>query len=129
MSFIGIQFGVALSALLIPMLYLFLASHPINPIGIQGMFLGVAFIIALFIGREFTLAASLTEGTVTARAARIYGVDLLGAALGALLVASLLIPLWGIFRVTLFTACLNMLSAGIAFITAKLYEVDILRGT
>jgi len=64
-----------------------------------------------------TGAGHITE--VTATASRLYTADYLGAALGALLVSTLLIPLLGVVAVCLLAGALNLVSAGVILVTTK----------
>jgi len=67
--------------------------------------------------------ASRTPGTdfqtVTATAARLYTADYVGAALGALLVSTLLIPVIGVVAVCLLAAGLNFLSGAVILMAAR----------
>jgi spermidine synthase len=56
---------------------------------------------------------------VTAAAARLYTADYVGAALGALLVSTLLIPVIGVAAVCLLAAGLNLLSGAVLLVTAR----------
>jgi len=59
------------------------------------------------------------SATVTSTAARLYTADYLGAALGALLVSTLLIPVMGVVAVCLLAAGLNVLSGVLVFCTSR----------
>ena len=56
-------------------------------------------------------------GDTAVTASRLYTADFAGAALGALLVSTLLVPLLGATTVCLFTAALNLGAATIAWKT------------
>jgi spermidine synthase len=79
----------------------------------QVAFLTLAFGLAVLVGMVFPLAAKMAFEQVSITAGRIYTADYLGAAFGALLGSSLLIPLWGIGPVCGLTAALNLAAAGI----------------
>jgi len=66
--------------------------------------------LGLLVGLEFPLAAKVDFQTVTATASRIYTADFVGAAIGALLVSTLLIPLVGVSGVCLLMAGLTAAS-------------------
>jgi spermidine synthase len=99
--------------------------------------------LAILVGMQFPLAAGvdlergrrkLSEESSTRRedssrqlppfpspaatSGRLYTADYVGAALGALLVSTLLIPLLGVFAVCLATAGLNLVAAGVMFVSA-----------
>ena len=78
----------------------------------QGCILLATFLLAALVGAQFPLAGASGTG---AAPARLFSADLAGAALGALLVSSLLIPLLGVPAVCLLTAVLNAAAAGLAW--------------
>lgn len=75
--------------------------------------------LAVLVGLEFPLAGKVDFRTVSDTAARLYTADYLGAALGALLVSTFLIPVIGVVAVCLLAAGLNVLSGGILFWTSR----------
>lgn len=75
--------------------------------------------LAVLVGLEFPLAGKADFCTVSGTAARLYTADYLGAALGALLVSTFLIPVIGVVAVCLLAAGLNVLSGGILVWTAR----------
>jgi len=81
----------------------------------QGIVLLLTFLLAALVGGQFPLAGATGSGEAAATAARLYTADLVGAALGALLVSTLLIPLLGVTAVCLLTAALNLAAAAIAW--------------
>ncbi len=99
-SFSYIQFGAALCACALPWLFRFLGSAWSHSWMVEGVLFFMTLVIAVLIGSEFSLASALREGPVAASASRLYGADLAGAAVGALLVSSILIPRLGIFNVS-----------------------------
>jgi spermidine synthase len=74
------------------------------------LFMVLTFEIAALVGIVFSIAAELRAGDATAVASELYGVDLLGSALGALLVATILIPAAGFEGVCLIVGALTLLS-------------------
>jgi predicted membrane-bound spermidine synthase len=75
----------------------------------------VAF-LAVLVGMEFPLAAQADFHTPAKTSARLYTADYVGAALGALLVSTWLIPVLGVVVVCLLTAGLNLLAAVVLWI-------------
>lgn len=75
--------------------------------------------LAVLVGLEFPLAGKADFRTVSDTAARLYTADYLGAALGALLVSTFLIPVIGVVAVCLLAAGLNVLSGGILCWTSR----------
>jgi spermidine synthase len=80
--------------------------------------LALAFVLAMMVGMSFPLAAGAEpQDDLAAVAARLYAADYVGAALGALLVSTLLIPLLGVAAVCHLTAGLVILSALVLVVT------------
>ncbi len=71
----------------------------------------LTLILAVPVGMEFPLAARVDCRDAVTTSARLYTADYLGAALGALLVSTLLIPVLGVISVCLLAAGLNLLGA------------------
>lgn len=94
----------------------YLGRWPAINLVCQGAFLGLAFVLAALVGMVFPLAAKIAFDQVSITAARVYTADYLGAAFGALLGSSLLIPLWGIGPVCLLAAGLNLAAGTILFV-------------
>ncbi|HTZ21569.1 MAG TPA: fused MFS/spermidine synthase [Opitutaceae bacterium] len=81
----------------------------------QGVVLLTTLVLAVLVGGQFPLASAADPGEPAATASRLYTADLVGAALGALLVSTLLIPLLGVTIVCLLTAGLNLTAAALVW--------------
>ena len=82
---------------------------------IQAVIALLTLLLAVLVGAQFPLANQLQfDGTATG-ASRLYTADFVGAALGALLASTLMIPLVGVMGVCLLTAALNALAGGVLF--------------
>ena len=81
----------------------------------QGFLLLLTLALALPVGAQFPLAGAASPGDSATVAARLLAADLAGAALGALLVSTFLIPLLGVTTVCLATAGLNAAAAVLAW--------------
>jgi len=79
----------------------------------------LTLVLAVLVGMQFPLAGKVDYQGVTGTAARLYAADFIGAALGALLVSTLLIPVIGVIAVCLLAAGLNVLSAGVILVSGK----------
>jgi len=79
----------------------------------------MALVLATLVGMEFPLAGKADFAGVAPTAARLYVADLVGAAIGALLVSTLLIPLIGVAGVCLAVGGLKLLGAGVVLRSAK----------
>lgn len=75
----------------------------------QGVIYLTTLLLAILVGLVFPLAAKLDFQNAADTASRLYTADYLGAALGALLVSTLLIPLIGVTAVCLLAAGLNVM--------------------
>jgi len=98
--FIGIQLGVTVVCILLPPLFSGLREATISPEAMQALFSLLAFSLALLFGMEFAVASSVRGGAVAATASELYGLDLAGSALGALVISVYAIPLFGVTRVS-----------------------------
>jgi spermidine synthase len=72
----------------------------------------LSFVLAAIVGSEFPAATRLAGGEAGATGARLYAADLLGAAAGAVLMGSVLVPLWGVPGAAGAVAGLNALAGG-----------------
>lgn len=79
----------------------------------QAIIPGLALLLAMLVGMQFPLAGKLQYEPAGTTAARLYTADYLGAALGALLVSTWLIPLAGVTAACLGTAVACLLVAGV----------------
>jgi predicted membrane-bound spermidine synthase len=86
-----------------------------TPLAGQGVILLATLILAILVGAQFPLAGAVDPGEPAATASRLYTADLVGAALGALLVSTLLIPILGVTVVCLLTAGLNLAAAALVW--------------
>ena len=79
----------------------------------------MTLVLATLVGMEFPLAGKADFAGVASTASRLYVADLVGAAIGALLVSTLLIPLIGVTNVCLAVGALKLLGATVLLRTAK----------
>jgi len=110
---VALELAVALAAVCLPLVLLGLGRLGGTTAALAGQ-VGVPLLalgVAVLVGLEFPLAGKADFRGVAASAARLYTADYVGAALGALLVSTWLIPLWGVFVVCLLCAAINLLSA------------------
>jgi len=89
------------------------ASSAACQLGIYSATLGIATLTGLV----FPLAAQLDFHEASSTASRLYTADYVGAALGALLVSTLLMPLIGVVGVCLLAAGLNLVGSGAVWLT------------
>jgi spermidine synthase len=79
----------------------------------------LALVLGALVGLEFPLAGKVDFRTVSSTAARLYTADYLGAAVGALVVSTLLIPVMGVMTVCLLVAGLNVASGAVMLWTSR----------
>jgi spermidine synthase len=111
-----LQWAIALYALGLPLVLTGLSrlqSIPLASMVPQVAVYLLALALAVLVGMEFPLAGKADFRTVAATTSRLYTADYLGAALGALVVSALLIPLFGVTAVCLVTAGLNLASGAV----------------
>jgi spermidine synthase len=115
---VRIQWGIGLYALCLPLVLAGLSrlqSTPLASALSQAAIYLLALALAVLVGLEFPLAGKIDFRTVAATTSRLYTADYLGAALGALMVSAVLIPLLGVTTVCLLTAGLNFASGAVVF--------------
>jgi hypothetical protein len=98
-NFIFVQLCIGGYALIFPLVLTSLNSIAANSYLVHAVFSFATFAFALCIGAEFALGSRLQKGSVSTIASNLYSVDLVGSAIGALLVTAYLIPLLGITKV------------------------------
>lgn len=117
----ALALAIAAYSALLPMALLRLGqagSSPAALFTVQAAIALFTLLLALLIGLEFSLAGQLRLAVVSLTASRLYTADFVGAALGALLASTLLIPVLGMTATCLLTAGLNLLG-GIIVLSRK----------
>jgi spermidine synthase len=82
---------------------------------VQMIFYGISFVIAAIAGLEFSMASVLRAGDTSSVVSELYGVDLIGSALGAVITAAFLIPLTGVLHSVMIISVVNIASGLFAF--------------
>ncbi len=124
-NFIGLQLGVAAACILLPLVLFWLRGADLAPAAIHLVFTALAFIIAALIGMEFAVASGVRGGSVASVAAELYGLDLAGSAMGALIVTVYAIPSLGLTNVSLLVGLVSGVGAGICFLRRTRYRVQV----
>lgn len=119
--FFTIQYGLAFCCFLLPVMLSLWASILREGFYPLLFFLSITFLSGLLMGAQFSLASFLGGDHIASRAASLYGCDLIGAALGAIIISTLLIPVLGIFQASLIVGFLNLMSGSVALWNRKKY--------
>ncbi len=91
-----VQIGLAAYSFALPIILTIAKDSALGDIPVHTTFLVLTLIISFLVGMEFTVATKLLHQRSVVIASTLYGVDLMGSALGALLVSMFAIPLLGI---------------------------------
>jgi spermidine synthase len=124
-SLVCLALAIALFAACLPPLLIALGrSEWCAAAGLPSSVAGMAIplltlLLAVLVGMEFPLAARIDYRDAAATSSRYYTADYIGAALGALLVSTWLIPVLGVTLVCLLTAGLNLIAAGVLLIARR----------
>jgi spermidine synthase len=110
-SYIAVQVAIAAYACLLPVILVLLRDNSRFAVAIHILFALLTILVATLVGAQFALATGLEKGNIVRVASALYGVDLLGSALGALVVAVFLMPLLGLPQVCFAVAGLCLISA------------------
>jgi spermidine synthase len=110
-SYAKIQAVIALYCFVLPLMLLLLRELQGSSALIQGIIIFLTFVIAALVGMQFSIAADLRQGQSQRVASELYGVDLIGSALGALLVTIALIPMLGILAASVVPGMLSLSTA------------------
>ena len=90
-------------------------SNTLIPVFTHATFGILTLIISILVGIEFSLASKIQMGNTASVTAKIYSADLLGSAIGALIVTTYLIPLLGIIKVSIIIGIFNLLIGMVIF--------------
>lgn len=123
-TFLLMQVSIAGCAILFPFLLMILQKLSDSSSLVITVLLLFTLATAFWIGAEFGVATRLQRGSVPTIASTLYSVDLLGSAIGALIVSSYLIPLIGVAKVCTVVAALNLMSAGVSLLKRKQIAVN-----
>lgn len=110
-GFIGTQCAIGVYCLLLPIVLLILKGAHLGDFIIHAIFVLLTFAVAALVGLQFSIASALRRGKIESVASELYSIDLIGSAIGALVVSTFLVPLLGIAKVSLVVASLSLLSA------------------
>lgn len=118
--FIIIQFCIALFSIILLFVLNVQKDSRLHTLIVAVIFALLTFTLSFLTGLLFASASHLNIRNIASGASSVYGADLAGSAIGALLVSSVLLPLFGLNMVCLITAGLCLFSGSIAIINKKI---------
>ncbi len=118
-SYYQMQYLIGLYSFVLPVILLILNSFLKNNFSVHLIFMILIFTIGILTGIQFALASKLRTINISVIAATAYGSDLLGSAVGALLVSALLVPYFGIIKVSLIIGLLNIITGILIMLKTK----------
>jgi len=105
-----IQYLIGIYAICLALVLYFIRSSLMGNFMITMIFIVLITVIGILTGLQFALASRLRTTSISRIASSTYASDLLGAAVGAILVAAFFIPYFGIIKVSLIVAILNFIT-------------------
>lgn len=121
-SFLKVQAGIAIYCFVIP-LVIYLANLIPGHFIVELFFMIMILVLGILTGMSFSLASKSIQKSITNVAAEIYGSDLFGSAIGALILSTFLLPLLGIFEACILTGVLNILSGAYLYFRRRTYII------
>ena len=118
-NYAGIQIALAAYSFFLPLALHLFKGFPGNDILIYGVFFLLTYSIAVLVGVEFAFAARLSKEGIASTASILYGVDLVGSALGAFLIAIYILPLLGVTLSSVVVALVCLMSATVCLIAGR----------
>ncbi len=103
------QTVISAFAFLLPIIFILIKNIEIPEVILFIIFALLVFIISVLTGAVFSIASKISQKDYGSIASRTYGLDLLGAATGALILTIYLIPLLGFIWSVLITGFFNLI--------------------
>jgi spermidine synthase len=123
-GFIAVQFSLVLFCLALPFVLMFLRGAGAGSVAVRGMIAVTMIAGAVLVGMAFSLGTRVLPGPAWSVGGTLYGLDLIGSATGALLVASVLIPLAGLTASSWILAGVCSVAAVILLFNKKAYAIS-----
>lgn len=120
-DFLTLQVILSCYSIVLPLVLWLLNNYHLPDWLVYIIFIGIMLDISFMVGMEFALASRQKTSNMLSHASGIYSSDLLGSAIGALLISAFIIPLFGILNTCILIGLLNLLSASIGFLKRKHY--------
>jgi len=113
------QYLIGIFAVLLTITLYLLKNSYTGIIVVHSSFILLILIIGILTGLQFSLASKLRDQSVITIASYTYSSELIGAAVGAILIASILIPLFGLIKVSLILSIVNFIIGLLILVKAK----------
>jgi spermidine synthase len=117
--FVVLQLLIALAVVALPWVLCSLRSASMSGLALQSTFLLLTGTMAILVGMEFALAVPLLQGSIMHVASELYGFDLVGSAIGVLVVTVFLLPLLGLANVCYIVAGISLSAAVLTLVRSK----------
>lgn len=105
-----LQYAIGIFAILLPIILTSIKTNEPGNLITQAIFIIFMLITGILTGTQFSTGTKLRFATITNTASSAYSSDLLGSAMGALIAAVILVPLFGLIKVCLIMGILNFLT-------------------
>jgi spermidine synthase len=122
--FLAVQCAIGIYSLFLPLILSRLKDASMRDFIVYAIFLLLTFLIAALVGFEFCVGAILRRGGIASVAAELYGIDLVGSAIGALMVSTFLLPLLGIVKTCFLVALVSFASAVVTMVNRKQFAIS-----
>ncbi len=113
------QYLIGIFALLLPLFIVELSHFSENYLFINFVFIVLILIIGIITGVQFALTTKIRNSDISTIASESYSSELLGSALGALVVTTFLIPYFGIIKVSLMIGIVNIVTGLLILLSKK----------
>jgi len=104
-----IQYLIGIFAILIPLIILNFTEGKAGSFVVHSIFIVLMVIAGILTGIQFSFGTKLRLASIAKNASAAYSADLIGSALGALLVATILVPYFGLIKVFLLIGIINFI--------------------
>lgn len=115
-NFSFVQYLLGIVSVLVPVILFNIQSSNENAFFIHSVFIIIILAIGMLVGLQFVFGTHLRYASISKTATGTIGSDMLGGATGALLVTIILIPLFGIIKVSLIIGIINFIAGLVVLI-------------
>jgi len=119
-NYIRIIVAVATFTLIMPLVLYLMQGTDLHGMVYKAVFVMLTLLISTLVGIQFYMGSKLHAGEVGEVAGKLYSADLIGSALGILMISAFFLPMFGVLNVCFFLVGLNILSIIIILVRIKL---------